>query len=442
MLPDVKKLIKNVYTFCKREAKLKRPLIRFENATKRACALLDINKTRLWRTVQDDASVGCVDDSNGKKPPGRAESIDSFSKSVVKQACFEFFNKNKTLTLRNLQKYLKETHDLDVKKYVLWKALHSIGFKYGRVQQNKKGLFERKDIARKRIEYLRSIDRYRKDKRNIVYLDETWVDSNTYPQQQWFSGDINRQRKLPSSRGKRFVILHCGGFDGFIKNCDLVFESKANDGRDYHSEMNGNIFKTWVNDQLIPNLPPNSVAVMDNASYHSMQVEGTKAPTTSSKKGEIVDWLESVGVKTEQKMTKKQLYEIVKLRKEKHVKQFQIDQILHAHEHTVLRLPPYHCDLNPIELIWADVKRFVSENNTTFKKNDVRVLIGDAFSAIDQKKWMNACGHVESIERQYFRTDNVQFVPITPIIINIEDSSDDEDSSESDSDDESEVIDV
>ena len=55
---------------------------------------------------------------------------------------------------------------------------------------------------------------------------------------------------------------------------------------------------------------------------------------------------------------------------------------------------------------------------------------------------MNACGHVESIERQYFRTDNVQFVPITPIIINIEDSSDDEDSSESDSDDESEVIDV
>ena len=144
MLPDVKKLIKNVYTFCKNEAKLKRPLIRFENVTKRACALLDINKTRLCRAVQDDASVGCVDDSNGKKPSGRVESLDSFFKSVVKQACFDFFNKNKTITLRNLQKHLKETHDSDVKKYVLWKALHSIGFNYGRVQPNKKGLYERK----------------------------------------------------------------------------------------------------------------------------------------------------------------------------------------------------------------------------------------------------------------------------------------------------------
>ena len=77
--------------------------------------------------------------------------------------------------------------------------------------------------------------------------------------------------------------------------------------------MNGNIFKTWVNDQLIPNLQTNSVVVMDNASYHSMQVEGTKAPTTSSKKGEIVNWHESVGVKTDKKMTNTQLYETVKL---------------------------------------------------------------------------------------------------------------------------------
>ena len=31
--------------------------------------------------------------------------------------------------------------------------------------------------------------------------------------------------------------------------------------------------------------------------------------------------------------------------------------------HKVLRLPPYHCDLNAIELIWADEKNFVAREN-------------------------------------------------------------------------------
>ena len=29
----------------------------------------------------------------------------------------------------------------------------------------------------------------------------------------------------------------------------------------------------------------------------------------------------------------------------------------------VLRLPPYHCELNAIELIWADEKNFVAREN-------------------------------------------------------------------------------
>ena len=61
--------------------------------------------------------------------------------------------------------------------------------------------------------------------------------------------------------------------------------------------MNGTFFKTWVNDQPIPNQPQNSIVVIDNTSYHNMQVEGPKAPTNISKKGKIVDWLASVGVK-------------------------------------------------------------------------------------------------------------------------------------------------
>ena len=41
-----------------------------------------------------------------------------------------------------------------------------------------------------------------------------------------------------------------------------------------------------------------------------------------------------------------------------------IDKIAQRYGHEVLRLPPYHCDLNAIELIWANEKNFVARENT------------------------------------------------------------------------------
>lgn len=39
---------------------------------------------------------------------------------------------------------------------------------------------------------------------------------------------------------------------------------------------------------------------------------------------------------------------------------------------TVLRLPLYNCELNPIELIWAYMKEYVARHNIIFKLDDVR----------------------------------------------------------------------
>ena len=36
--------------------------------------------------------------------------------------------------------------------------------------------------------------------------------------------------------------------------------------------------------------------------------------------------------------------------------------------HEVVRLPPYHCELNRIELAWPQVKRFIKANNTVYRK--------------------------------------------------------------------------
>lgn len=160
----------------------------------------------------------------------------------------------------------------------------------------------------------------------------------------------------------RFV-LHAGTEDGFLPNCELVFQSKTNDGRDYHSEMNGEIFRTWVNDQLLRALAPNSVVVMDNASYHSVQEPDSKAPTSATLKADMQQWLERKGVAFDKTLTKPKLYDIIKREKENIDKDYQIDNVLARNGHTVLRLPPYHCDMNPIELIWSNMKGYVAKKN-------------------------------------------------------------------------------
>lgn len=45
--------------------------------------------------------------------------------------------------------------------------------------------------------------------------------------------------------------------------------------------------------------------------------------------------------------------------------------------HKVVRLPPYYCQYNLIELIWAKVKGEgeVAEKNNTFKMKDVHMLL-------------------------------------------------------------------
>ena len=62
--------------------------------------------------------------------------------------------------------------------------------------------------------------------------------------------------------------------------------------------------------------------------------------------------------------------------------------------YTVARLPPYHLDLNPIELIWANVKGYVARNNNTFKMKDVSALLAEGIPRITPEVWQNAICHV------------------------------------------------
>ena len=121
--------------------------------------------------------------------------------------------------------------------------------------------------------------------------------------------------------------------------------------------MNHDTFRKWFEEQFLPNIPARSLIIMDNASYHSKI--SNKAPTYSRRKNEIIDWLSENNIAHDPSLTKSELMEICKCHKEK--QKYVIDEIANVHGHKILRLPPYHCEFNPIELIWGQVKREVKK---------------------------------------------------------------------------------
>ena len=229
--------------------------------------------------------------------------------------------------------------------------------------------------------------------------------------------------KSPISKGKRLIIVHAGYKEGFVKNALLIFKSGQKSG-DYHDDMNSSNYMRWLQEYLIPNLPEKSVVVVDNASYHN--VLAIKHPSSSAKKADMMSWLDERGVPYDADFIKPELYKLIKLHKPQHV-EYKIDPVFAQHGHTVLRLPPYHPELNPIEKIWGIVKNRVATRNVTFKLDNVEKLAREEFNNVTAEEWSATCRHVEDVEKEYIRKEKIMDEFTDEFIINLKDDSEDDD---------------
>ena len=116
--------------------------------------------------------------------------------------------------------------------------------------------------------------------------------------------------------------------------------------------MNTASFTKWFKESLLQNIPPNSVIVMDNASYHWEILE--KSPTMQWRKADMQAWVEKNvlqkynNVEFGQNATKPELMELVNAYKTKPLHVIDDDELAKQHNHRVIRLPPYHAHFNPI----------------------------------------------------------------------------------------------
>lgn len=74
--------------------------------------------------------------------------------------------------------------------------------------------------------------------------------------------------------------------------------------------MNSENYERWLRTKLLPNLLPNSVVVVENASYHNTQLDA--APTANTKKADMQTGLCQKGIEYDESMLKPELYNLIK----------------------------------------------------------------------------------------------------------------------------------
>lgn len=274
--------------------------------------------------------------------------IDDFDAAAIRNHIYGYYTRGELPTLRKLQTSLEDAELFKGGHSSLAKTLKSIGFRYKK-SDKRKILMERTDVALKRIDFLRKIKEISNwDK--VVFLDETWLNANHTVSRSWTDDTAESTTKVPEGKGQRLIITHAGTSSGFVPNCLLAFKSVKT--TEYHEEMDFERFKKWFL-TLLENLKEPHTIVMDNASYHSVQRD--KAPTSSNRKLDLISWLQSKGIEANEKMLKTELLRLIRIHKPR-TPTYILDEIAKEKGHTVIRLPPYHCQYNPIELIWAQVK--------------------------------------------------------------------------------------
>ncbi|MGP5177647.1 IS630 family transposase [Psychrobacter aquimaris] len=142
--------------------------------------------------------------------------------------------------------------------------------------------------------FLEKLAQFKLDDKPIIYLDESG-----------FKSHENRPYGY-SNRGTKCF----GQYNWQLKNqtnaIGAIYNSQLFAVGLYDRSVNSDVFHSWVEQLLLPSLPKSSVIIMDNATFH--------------KRKDTTELIESA-------------------------------------DHTILWLPPYSPDLNPIEQMWAWVKQ-------------------------------------------------------------------------------------
>jgi transposase len=266
-------------------------------------------------------------------------------------------------------------------------------------------LKEKDDIVVARQNYLRKIRGNRvsnpdKTIRTEVYLDESYVNKNHSNDWVWYFRYDGSWIQKPTVQSERLIIMNAITKDSWVPKAKVVFKSTRKTG-DYQGQMNRELFQKWLIEKWLPNIPKKSIIVMDNASYHNVLAEYS-APTPLCSKKKIHAWLEANKIPCKDDCLKVELVEI--LRKISPEPTYEIDVIARQYGHEMIRTPPYHSELQPIETCWAIVNNEVARHSD-FTLDNLMIELEKAFKKVTAKTGQKIIKKVRAVEETFWEED-------------------------------------
>lgn len=309
------------------------------------------------------------------------------------------------ITLENIRDLISE-RDPNSSFHIstLARTLDRWGFEFGQGTRTQR--FKEKDhVIAARARYLRRIRSNRAGSGSLiyrpeVYLDESYVNKNHSNDYTWYSSDDGPWVQKPTGKGERLIIVNAITKEGWVPGAKLVFKSAKKTG-DYHGQMNWDIFKKWFVEMLLPHIPNNSIIVMDNAPYHNV-LSADSPPTPQSSKSAIKAWLEANYISCNGDCLKPELVRLLEKIAPEPI--YEIDRIAAEHGHEVLRTPPYHPELQPIETCWGVVKNEIARN-CNFTMKGLQEQIETAFSKVNPSTCRKIIGTVRKVEDRFWEED-------------------------------------
>lgn len=435
---EAREIVRKVIQECDEEATRNTVKFAIKQANKRISNYTGISERTVTRIRKESSEAGesslTTPGKNRPRPAIRNVTCDSFDINVIKMVIHNFYVVEKKVpTCKKLLANIRDKIQFPWGEQSLRRLLKRIGYQWKKCNNRRKVLIERPDIVDKRFHYLRKIREYRRESRQIIYIDESWVDANLTFRKCWQS-ESEPGVITDTSSSNRLIIAHAGSEDGFVEGALLNFKAGTTSG-DYHGQMNTDNFGKWVKEKLlclpsdisvddnnlyvpVSNIPCNSVIIMDNAPYHSAQLN--KPPSKSSVKKVMIEWLQKNYINCSENMRKAELFELIQLHKPP-TTVYIFDELFKKYGHTVLRLPPYMCDLNPIELAWAKVKRVIRSENITgdYALNKLKTVTNEAVQKVTTEDWVGFCSHVKKVEKEYWEKDGIVEDVVDSLIISV-----------------------
>lgn len=334
------------------------------------------------------------------RPPGEPiKNVQTIVRQFVRSQNLE----GQRVSVERIKKFLQSKHSVDIPKMNLWRALNRWGFGYGEGRR-RDSLKEQDYVIMARRKYLR-IKRANRNsdgtaKHPEIYVDETYINKNHSSPFTWYLEEDGPWVNKPSGVGPRLIVVHAITKEGWVNGAQLIFEAKKRTG-DYHGQMNWANFSKWFKDQLLENIPRKSIVILDNARYHNV-LDNESFPNRACTKEQLKSWLTMNNYPWCEDMLKSELLDLcIRLAP---VPEFRLDQLAAKYDVSIVRTPPYHPELQPIETCWAVVKNYMADN-CDFTMEGMRKKLPEAFSKVTTMTCQEIIQKVKDQEDKFWYED-------------------------------------